>query len=326
MLANYICEHFYLILTNLRNDIKYQLVLHLIVLIWGMTGILGDYIDLDVRTSVNEKVDQANISFKIVFFRTLIASISLFLIGLFLKNKMVLKPRQILILLGVGIIIGLHWFSFFYAIKISTVSIGVVCMTLSTLFTSFLEPLIFGRRISFYEIVISLVIIVGITIIFGFEFKYAMGIIFGIISAFFASLFTVLNGRFIKSIPSFKITKYEMLGAAIFTGVALLFFDEWHWSLFDVSTKNTIYLAILALVCTTFAFMVSVWVMKHVTPFTVSVSINMEPIYTIIVALALNPMKEKMTQGFYIGGSLILLAIFANAYLKKIARKKLRDI
>jgi drug/metabolite transporter (DMT)-like permease len=115
-----------------------------------------------------------------------------------------------------------------------------------------------------------------------------------------------------------------LLGASAFTGICLWFFDEWHWSLFDISSSNAFYLVFLALICTTFAFMVSVWVMKHVTPFTVSVSINMEPIYTILVALALNPFKEKMSTGFYIGGSLILMAIFTNAYLKKIARRKAR--
>lgn len=306
----------------MKSNLKYQFILHFIVLIWGLTGILGDHINLGVDKSLGHELDQANISFKIVFFRTLIAFISLFIIGLFIKRKVTLTLKQILMLIGVGCIIGLHWFSFFYAIKVSTVSIGVVCMTLSTLFTSFLEPLIFGRKISFYEIVISLIIIAGITIIFGFEFEYALGIIFGIISAFFASLFTVLNGKFIKSIPSFKITKFEMLGAALFTGAGLYFFGEWQWSLFNVSSENATYLLILALVCTTFAFMVSVWVMKYVTPFTVSISINMEPIYTIIVALALNPLKEKMTLGFYLGGGLIILAIFTNAYLKKMARKK----
>lgn len=308
----------------MKSNIKYQLILQLIVLIWGLTGILGDRINIFSEQDLGFHLNQANDAFKIVFFRTGIAALSLFLITLFIKTKVKLSLKQILILMGVGGIIGLHWFSFFYAIKISTVSIGVVCMTLSTLFTSFLEPLIFGRKVSAYEIIISFVIIVGIIIIFGFEFQYALGIIFGIISAFFASLFTVLNGRFIKSIPSLKITKFEILGAFLFSGLALFFFDEWQWSLFKLSSVNWTYLSILALVCTTFAFMVSVWVMKHVTPFTVSISINLEPIYTIIVALALNPLGEKMSQGFYIGGTLILLAIFSNAYLKKIERKKLK--
>ncbi len=310
----------------MKSNLKYQLILHFIVLVWGLTGILGDQINLNFNVDNGFELNQATISLKIVFFRTLIAAISLFCIGLFIKNKVNLDARQIITLIGVGCLIGLHWFSFFFAIKVSTVSIGVVCMTLSTLFTSFLEPIIFGRKISFYEIIISLVIIAGITIIFGFEFKYVLGISFGIVSAFFASLFTVINGKLIKKIPSFKITKFEMLGASLFTGIGLIFFDEWHWSLFDITIKNATYLAILALVCTTFAFMVSVWVMKYVTPFTVSISINMEPIYTVAVALMLNPLKEKMSEGFYLGGALILLAIFTNAYLKKIARKKSRNI
>lgn len=305
----------------MKSNLKHQVFLHLIVLIWGVTGILGDYIDLPISQIVSKEIQEAIISFKIVFFRTGIAALSLILIGIFLKKTKVLSKKEILILLGVGAIICLHWFAFFYAIRISTVSIAVVCMTLSTLFTSFLEPIFFGRKIQLNEIIISTVIILGIIIIFGFEFEYYWGIIFGILSAFFASLFTVINGVLIKSIPSFKITKFEMLGAFVVSSIGLLFFNEINDELFSISKENYFYLIILAIVCTTFAFMASVWVMKFVTPFTVSVSINMEPIYTIIIAVMLNPFKEKMSLGFYIGGAIILIAIFTNAYLKKSSRK-----
>ena len=282
---------------------KHQLILHIIVLIWGLTGILGDYINLS--------------SSKIVFFRTLIAFVSLIFIGLFIKQSKKLTGNQILKISGVGIIVGLHWFTFFYSIKVSTISIGVVCMSLTTLFVALIEPIIFKRKISKAEIFISVFILVGIIIIFGFEFKYVEGILFGVFSALMAAIFSVFNGELIKTVSSFSITKYEMLGAVMVSSLIMLFSNEFDSSLFVMSNNDLILLLFLGLVCTTVAFMISVWVMKFLGAFTVSVSINMEPIYTIIIAVLLAPEKEKMTYGFYIGGAVIIGAIFTNAYLKR---------
>ena len=282
---------------------KHQLILHIIVLIWGLTGILGDYINLS--------------SSKIVFFRTLIAFVSLIFIGLFIKQSKKLTGNQILKISGVGIIVGLHWFTFFYSIKVSTISIGVVCMSLTTLFVALIEPIIFKRKISKSEIFISIFILVGIIIIFGFEFKYVEGILFGVFSALMAAIFSVFNGELIKTVSSFSITKYEMLGAVMVSSLIMLFSNEFDSSLFVMSNNDLILLLFLGLVCTTVAFMISVWVMKFLGAFTVSVSVNMEPIYTIIIAVLLAPEKEKMTYGFYIGGAVIIGAIFTNAYLKR---------
>ena len=211
--------------------------------------------------------------------------------------------------------------AFFYSIKISTVSIAVVCMSLSTLFTSLLEPVLFKRKLAFSEVIISLCILVGIVIIFGFEFTYVEGIIAGLVSALFATIFTVLNGIYIKSYPSFSITKWEMIGACFVSGVGLLSMQQFNSSFFQIGPQNWLYLSTLALVCTTLAFMVSVWVMKHVTPFTVSISVNLEPIYTIMILLLIGYSqgieKEKMSWGFYLGTIIIIASIFTNAYIKK---------
>jgi len=282
---------------------KHQLILHLIVLIWGLTGILGDHINLS--------------SSKIVFFRTLIAFVSLLFIGFFIKQSKKLTLAKILKISGVGVIVGLHWFTFFYSIKVSTVSIGVVCMSLTTLFVALIEPIIFKRKISTTEIFISIFILVGIIIIFGFEFKYVEGILVGVLSALMAAVFSVLNGSLIQTVSPFSITKYEMLGAALVSLFIVFLSGGLNSSLLDVSFDDSMSLLFLGLVCTTAAFMISVWVMKFLSPFTVSVSINMEPIYTIIIAVLLAPEKEKMTLGFYLGGAVIIGAIFTNAYLKR---------
>jgi len=282
---------------------KHQLILHLIVLVWGLTGILGDHINLS--------------SSKIVFFRTFIAFVSLLIVGFFIKQSKKLTLAQVLKISGVGVIVGLHWFTFFYSIKVSTVSIGVVCMSLTTLFVALIEPIIFKRKISTTEIFISLFILVGIIIIFGFEFKYVEGILVGVLSALMAAIFSVFNGSLIQTISPFSITKYEMLGATLVSLFIVFLSGDLNSSVFDVSFNDSMSLLFLGLVCTTAAFMISVWVMKFLSPFTVSVSINMEPIYTIIIAVLLAPEKEKMTLGFYLGGAVIIGAIFTNAYLKR---------
>ncbi len=293
----------------MSKQVKYQIILHLIVLIWGLTGILGDVISLS--------------AIKIVFFRTLIAYLSLELLSLFIKNKQPLTKKQILILIGVGIIVGLHWLTFFYAIKISTISIGVVCMSISTLFTSFLEPLFFKRRLALSEIVISLFILLGIVLIFGFEIQYKLGIIVGLTSAFLAALFTVLNGKLIHHLPSLKITKYEMLGALIVAFVFIVLTNNLNVTLFNINSFDVSLLLFLGIICTSLAFLVSVWVMNHLTPFTVSLSVNMEPIYTIIIALILFPHQEKMSVGFYVGGSIIIASILINSLMRSKSNPKI---
>jgi len=289
----------------MSNNLKYQFLLHFIVLIWGFTGILGDLISLD--------------SYEITFFRTGIAFLSLIVLGIIFPPKSSLTTRQFFWLLGTGVIVGLHWITFFYSVKIS-LSIAVVCMSASTLFTSFLEPIIFNRKFLISELILSIIVSIGIFIIFGFELQFTLAIIIGLISAFFSALFNVLNGTFVKTMPSQSITKYEMLGGFLTASVFLYATNNLSSQTFTISLMDWMWLLILALVCTTFAFIASIWVMKFVTPFTVSISVNMEPLYTIVIALIIDycmgTNKQKMSDGFYFGASIIILAIFAHAYLK----------
>jgi drug/metabolite transporter (DMT)-like permease len=276
------------------------------VLIWGFTGILGGLISLEAN--------------EITFFRTGIAFISLVLIGFFIRGNRKLSKKEVLWLVLTGVIVGLHWITFFYSIKISTISIAVVCMSASSLFTSFLEPLIFKRRYYFSELILSIAVSIGVLVIFGFESKHTWGIVIGLISAFLSALYNTLNGMFVKDISSQKIAQYEMLGGLLTAAAFLLSTDNLHATTFDLGITDLFYLLVLALVCTTFAFMTSVWVMKFVTPFTVSISVNMEPVYTILLALWIDWYRgtnsEKMTDGFYLGGAIILVTILIHAWLK----------
>lgn len=291
----------------MAGTLRHYLILNFTVFVWGFTGVLGKEIDL----AANE----------IVFFRMGIAFFSLILIQFFYRKIPGISIQQIIYLTLAGIVVGLHWYCFFGSIKLSTVSVGVVCMSSATLFTAILEPLILKRKIALSELVLSFVIIIGIVLIIGFEPEYVVGISVGLMAAFLAALFGVLNGKFIRTIHALHITKFEMLGGFLTMFAILWFEDMVNPDLFVISSTNWIYLLILGLVCTTAAFLISVWLMKFLSPFTVSMGLNMEPIYAILIALTLGAIRgedsEKMSAGFYFGTILILGSIFLNAYLKK---------
>ncbi|MEZ4936150.1 MAG: DMT family transporter [Crocinitomicaceae bacterium] len=291
---------------------KYQILLHFIVFIWGFTAILGEYISLD--------------SYELVWYRMLIAFSSLFLVALVMrKSPFFPNKRNFIKVLLVGGIVGLHWITFFGAIKVSSVSVAVVAMSSSTFFMALLEPLVFKRKIRIYEILLSLSILAGIFMIQYFMESdtnrtnggnVALGIALALTSSFLATVFTVINGTFIQSMDSLRITIWEMMGGFIVTSVAIAFSTGFQMERFSMTSEEWVAVVLLAIVCTSFAFMASTWVMKFVTPFTVSVSVNMEPIYAMILAIFIFPESETMNFEFYIGAGIIILAVFLNAFFK----------
>lgn len=219
--------------------------------------------------------------------------------------------------------VGLHWVLFFHAIKISTVSVALVTISSLTLFTSILEPIINRKRISIADIIIGIVIIFGIYLVFKFEFQYLWGIICGLSCALCASLFSILNAREVKNSSPITITFYEMVGACIFVSLILLFKGDGWMALHLDSTSDIIYLLILGVICTSFAYVLGVMVMKELSAFTVALTTNLEPIYGIIFALLIFGQKEEMSLGFYYGAAIILGAVFLYPVLKaKLEQKK----
>lgn len=302
----------------MATNFKYNLILQANVLLWGLTGILGDYIHFEPSSDILSTGTSE--SFKIVFYRTAIATISMIIIGLFVRKSKSLKLKDILILLSVGVIIAGHWFSFFYSIKVSTVSIAVVCMATMAVFMAIIEPIVNKRRVYPSEIVLSVFSLAGMTLIFGFESQYIWGIIWGLITSLLSAIFTVINSKLTHRYSTISITKFEMMGAMLVVFIVLLFSGEVHPSLVKLDASTWMYVMILGLLCTTLAFLIGVWVIKYVSPFTFGISINLEPVYTILIVLLIdylnNSSNESMTPQFYAGGGIIVLAVFLNAYLK----------
>lgn len=281
---------------------KYHIWLHVIVFIFGFTGILGKLIQAD--------------SYLLVWYRVGIALLGIGVYFLVIKHSLKISKKVLIKILGVGVIIAIHWITFFEAIKQSNVSVALVCFSSSTLFTSIIEPFYFKRKIKAYELIFGLLIIVGLYFIFSFEFKYLTGMLLSFFSAALASWFTVLNGMLIKEANSKTISFFELLGAFIVVTFILIGYKGFDVSAYQISGADIKWLVILGTICTAFAFIVSVEVMKRITPYSVTMSVNLEPIYSIVLAILIWPESETMSYGFYMGTIIVLATIFLNGYFK----------
>lgn len=232
------------------------------------------------------------------------------------KTPLKVSKRNLVTLLGIGCIISFHWFCFYNAIKVSNVSITLVAFSTGTLFTSIIEPIFYKRKFYAYEMIFGLIIIGAIYMIFSIETEYYLGIIFGILAAFTSSLFTVWNGLLVRKMESPVITFYELTGGLVSLTIYLLFSGGFDQEFFTVSGQDYFFLSIFCVVGTAFPFVASVNLLKKLSPYTVTLTVNLETVYGIIFAFILWPETEKMRGSFYIGAGLILLVIFANALFK----------
>ena len=287
-------------------------LLHLIVFIFGFTGILGRLIETG--------------SDILVWWRMIIAS---FTIAIFVyatgKIKKNLSVNALTYSL-VGFIIAAHWITFFEAIKQSNVSVTLACLSASSLFTAILEPLFFKRKVDKFELFFGALVVSGLLLIFSFETEYKLGIILALTAALLASLFTTINGKLIQKDNPYRISLVEMMAGAAGITVWLAVKGKLDMSLFQLPPMDWFWIIILGTIATAFAFVVSVKVMEELSPFTVSLTINLEPVYGIVLAFFIFGSSEKMTWGFYVGTILILAALFLNALHRKGKLKRRKQL
>lgn len=276
---------------------------------WGFTGILGKIISLD--------------PIPIVWYRVLISVVSLGIVLPILKRSLKINSlREFLFLAFVGVVVAVHWVTFYIAIDLSTASLGILCLSTTTIHVTWLEPLIMGRKFSWIELAFGLIVIYGIYFVStDFNAQDYEALAYGLTSALMAALFSVLNGKLAQTMAPSKITFYEMLVGSVFLTIVLIARGEMTPELFDVSTKDVLWLLFLGLLCTSFAFLVTVELVKRLGAFTVSLSINMEPVYTIVLAIVLLGENKIVGTQFYIGASIIVGVVIANALLKRVMRK-----
>lgn len=290
---------------------KNLLLLHFIVLIWGWSPILGKLINIE-----------GVVAYQLVWFRMLITVLTIASYLIITKTNIRLPKEDIFRLVGIGAIIAFHWFCFYNAINVSNVSVTLVAFATGTLFTSIIEPIFYQRKFIRYEIIFGLVIIGAIAMIFQVETQYTLGIIFGMLAALTSSFFTVFNGLLVRRIPSPLIAIYELTGGFLVLTVYLLLTGEFTSSFFTITPGAWGWLSVLSVLGTAFPFIASVNLMKKISPYTVTLTVNLETVYGIIIAYMLWKKDEAMTPGFYLGTMIILATIFGNSLLKQYLKKK----
>jgi drug/metabolite transporter (DMT)-like permease len=293
---------------NLNTNMKSRrnlnlLLLHIIVFIWGFTGILGFEITLD--------------TFPLVWWRVLIAFMALFLFSMLFKKKVKANRKDILKFFGVGLLIAAHWACFFGSIKASNISVALVVISTTAFFVSLISPIIRKEKFHWYELLLGILVVVGLTFIFRFESQYTKGILLSMGAAVLAAVFSTINSTLITKHDSIKIATWEMLSAFLSMSVFLFITGGLNEELLNVNTKDFSLLLLLGIVCTGFAFVAGIEVMKVLSPFTCALALNLEPVYTILIALWLYGSNEVMSLQFYIGAAIILSTLFIEVWLKK---------
>jgi drug/metabolite transporter (DMT)-like permease len=265
--------------------------MHFCVLLWGFTAILGRAITLQ--------------AIPLVWVRMILVSAALLLFPQFWSGLVGLRLRLIAIYFGIGIVITAHWITFYGAIKAANASVAATCMAVTPVIVALIEPWLVGRRFQLRELLFGIAVVPGVALVVGgTPAGMRAGIALGITSAFFAAIFSCLNKRFIEHAQAITVTGIEMAAGAI----ALTFISPW----VRPTTHDAILISTLAIVCTLVPFVLSLVALRHLSAFSASLAVNMEPVYAIVLAIVLLREQRELTLLFYAGVAIILAAVFAH--------------
>lgn len=270
--------------------------LHIAVFLWGFTGVLGKTIQL------NEGL--------LVWYRLLITVFSLLALMLFKKEVQKVSFKQIIKLVAIGAIVAMHWVFFYGSIKYANVSIALICLSSAGVLTALLEPLLLRKRLILFEVLLGLVAIVGIYLIFHFDAQFRTGIILGVLAALFSVIFSILNKKTVDNIAPKTIMLYELGGGFFVLSCVMPLYLHWFpvKSLFP-SWSDWLWLILLSWVCTIWAMDLSLQALKKISAFTQNLTLNLEPVYGIILAFVVYNENKDLSNTFYIGFALIFIAV-----------------
>lgn len=281
--------------------------LHFIVFLWGFSAILGKLVTIP--------------AIELVFFRSIFAAVGMALVIYVSKGSFKIEKTDFIKLLAIGSIVALHWLAFFGSARVANVSVSLVGFATNSLWAALLDPLFKKTQIKKYELLLGIVVLIGLYIIFSFDFQYKFGLFLGILAGFTSALFSVFNSKLVTRISARAITFYEMVG--VFVSIAI-FIPIYNISVSDESqltltpsAMDLIYIAILAGVCSVYAYTVATELMKRISVFMIQLCLNLEPIYGIIMAVIIFGSEEKMNANFYIGTVVILSAVVVYPLMKK---------
>lgn len=277
---------------------------------WGFTGILGKLIKLDAVL--------------IVWYRVFIAATFLACYFVFTKKSFKVERKHWLKIALVGLIVASHWLTFYYAIQLSTASLGILCLSTTTLHVTWLEPIVMKRKFSWFEFALGSVVIFGIYFVSGdFTPREMKALYIGLTSALCAAMFSVFNGKLVHEVPSTHLSFYELSTGFIGISIFLFCTGKLNGEVFEMTYSDLGWLLFLGILCTSFAFLVTMDIVKRLGAFTVSLSINLEPVYTILLAIFILKEHKLLNTNFYIGSLIIILVVILNGFIKHFQNKKL---
>ncbi len=289
------------------------LKLHFIVFLWGTTAILGKLISIP--------------AVEMVFYRALLAAIGMVVLIALTQGKFKVGAADLIKLLCVGLLVSAHWIAFFVSGQVSTASVSLVGFATTSLWTAIIEPLSNKKRIKPLEIGLGFLVIIGLSIIFHFDFEFYFGLLLGVLSGLLLAIFAVINSHLVKRLPASTITLYEMIGGFLFTAAFLpiyqMYWADDHTLQLSPSVLDWFYIAVLAFVCSVYAYSLSIELMKRISVFVIQLAMNLEPVYGIIMAVLILDEAKYLSTSFYLGTMIILMAVFCYPLLK---RRTIEDI
>lgn len=283
---------------------KAYIQMHLSILLWGFTGVLGRAIQLQEGM--------------LVWWRVLITSISLLIYLKAINKSIAISKRDFFKLSGIGALLAVHWLFFYGAIKYSNVSVTLSTFATTALFTAILDPLVHGKKIRKDEIGFSLIALLGVWLVFSSETHFSFGIILALFAAFVGAFFNILNKEIVGSIPTDVVTFYEITGGLIFLTIGLPFYISiiQPAQLFPTST-DWVLLLFLSVVCTQVTMILSLSALKHLSAFTLNLAINLEPVYGIALAFMVYQENKELHWGFFAGSAVIMTGVILHALYAK---------
>ena len=281
--------------------------LHFIVFLWGFTAVLGKLISIP--------------TVEMVFYRAILAAIGMGVVILLTRGTFKVSGKQLIQLILVGFIVALHWVAFFGAARVSNVSVSLVGFATNSLWTAILVPWFNRTGVKKFELMLGLVVLFGLYIIFSFDFQYRLGLFLAVVAGLTSAVFSIFNSRLVRNIPAYTITFYEMIGIVIGLSLFMPIYQQtWapdHTLHLVPSMTDWVYIAFLAIVCSVYAYSTAVELMKKLSVFLIQLSLNLEPVYGIVMAVIIFGDKEKMGANFYLGTLIILSAVVLYPLFKR---------
>ncbi len=289
------------------------LQIHFCVVLWGFTAILGKVITLS--------------ALPLVWWRMTLVAVALMFVGRFWRGLARLSPRLIAIYAGIGTIVAMHWLTFYGSIKLSNASVAATCMALAPMFIAFVEPIVVGKRFEVRDLLFGLAVIPGVALVVGgTPTGMRTGILVGVLSAFFVAVFAALNKRFVEGGAALSITGLEMGAGAAFLTIAAPLLPMVDSVFVMPNRQDAVLLFVLAMVCTLLPFALSLVALRHLSAFSTTLAVNMEPVYAILLAIILLGEQRELSPIFYAGVAIILLIVFGHPLVTRSQRAVFADL